>query len=153
MSKGSKNMDRRRVISHIWMWSLIGAGVVLAFWNIPSGAMMPFDPGVTWILVLLLGIVFIYHLISSVILRANAVVFFLRDDRLIGSGTYAKASHPTCTTAVILGWMLFVIFPDFRMLISVLWMTLVVVFWIWIEESAFQKKRKTEKDEDDAEVG
>lgn len=132
------------------MWSLVGAGMALAFWNIPSGVIMSIDSEAAWLLVFLFGLVFAYHLITSFVLRVRAAFFPWGEERLVRTGVYARVVHPTCVAAVIFGWMLFVIFPDLRVLASIFWMTLVVVFWTRIEESTFYKKKAPE---DDGEVG
>ena len=67
---------------------------------------------------------------------------------MIHLGVYGKYVHPTCTTLVILGWIVFFIFPELQIFLAVLWFSMVVVFWMRVEKSFFLGRKSKFEMED-----
>lgn len=135
-------MDRRRIMTHICMWSLILPGVFLAFALIPPQAVISGRPAEYLnAIAVFLGAVMVYHIVTSIMLRFNLPYSLRRERNLVKSGVYGKFAHPTCTTVVILFWILFFLFPQLRLMVAGIWLTAVVVFWIKVEEGFFLGKK------------
>ena len=140
--KGSK----KRLISHAYMWALVAVGLVLVYIFIPSGILLfkkNMEVSSSAIFLGILISLFLIYYIPSAIWERRKFRLYSSDEmrRMIDLGVYGKCVHPTCTTLAFLGWIAFCIFPDFRLFISVLWFTLVLVFWIKAEKSFFLDQR------------
>lgn len=140
-AKDIKNMlSRQRLISHIVLWGFIAAGIALSFHSIDPGLVFKksFDK---WLAIFPLTVFLVYHVTSVIYYRYRIHPERLSEKRIIKKGHYGKCVHPTCTTFVILGWIIFFYRPDFRILFGVAWMTAAVFFWIHIEKSFFSGRR------------
>ena len=144
---------KNRIISHVWMWIFVGAGLALVFIFIPPGMALYKKNDISFVAVFLV-LFLIYYLVDILLKRKN---FHLASSsygekemkKMIKLGVYGKCIHPTCTTLAIFGWIIFLIFPELRMFLAILWFNLVVIFWIRVEKSFFLGKRlKMETGED-----
>ena len=142
----AKKGAKRRLISHLYMWVLVAAGVFLVFIFIPSGTLLfkkniqvSFSAVVVGVLILL----FLIYYIPSAIWERKKFKLYSGSEmkRMIEMGVYGKVVHPTCTTLAFLGWVVFCIIPDLRIFLAVSWFTLVLVFWIRAEKSFFLGKK------------
>lgn len=144
-------MEKQRIIAHIWMWTIALAGAALAFVSFPQ--LMLFSPQNRMYLsiaIVPVVIISVYVLANSLYLRFRTSLASSGMEKIIKAGVYGRFIHPTCTGAAVLFWIVFIFYPDFRILVSNIWITLVVVFWIKLEEKTFleRKKRKSEEDFD-----
>lgn len=135
-------MSSQKILSHILMWLLIGSGVFLVFLFIPSRLLLPYKMELSWVIIVPLSLAWIYFLLSSLHFRFQAKPHLRREEKLVQSGMYARYAHPTCMSAVYFSWIIFLLFPNLRILVSVIWMSLMVISWIEIEKSAFKSKKK-----------
>ncbi len=138
---------RKKVITHLFLWIFVAVGIFLSFSFISPG--LVFKKAFNgWLAILPLAIFLTYHVISSFYYHCHFHPHVGDEKRIIRAGVYGKCLHPTCTSLVILGWMLFFYLPDFKMLVSAIWATAVIFFWIIIEKSFFMgKKSRVEKKE------
>lgn len=131
--------NKQRIISHIVLWSLIIAGAFSAFIFFP--AKMAFNIGIErWFLIVPLAAFFVYHLSSAIYQHFKFYPISQKEIMAIKKGVYGKFAHPTCTTLTILGWIIFLYYPETRIFFSMAWMTFLVFFWIRLEESFFMGK-------------
>ena len=134
-------MDGQRIIAHIIMWSLIIVGIVLAFGFLPAIQVFPLAYQSYLVIISIpISIICLYYLASAIYFRAKFPLISAGFGKIIKAGVYGRVVHPTCMALAIAGWVLFVFFPDWRTLASDLWMTLVVFFWIKVEENAYAEK-------------
>lgn len=145
-------LSKRRITSHICMWTLVGAGVVLAFIFIPYGILLYKNINVSFVAIFLF-VFLIYHLLSAFWKRgkfhlASSGYSSQEMKKMVELGVYGKCIHPTCTALAILGWIIFFLIPDFIIFISVSWLTAVIIFWIRAEKSFFLGKKSKFETED-----
>jgi protein-S-isoprenylcysteine O-methyltransferase Ste14 len=134
-------MDKEKILSHILMWILIGSGVGLVFLFIPSGAIFLQNQKLFYILIIFLSALLFYHLVASIYFRCKIKKKSRGEKKLIEAGVYGRFSHPTCISAVIFFWIVFLFFPDTRVFVSVIFTTIVVICWIEIEKAAHRKDK------------
>ena len=133
------------------MWSLIAAGVLFAFAFFPAEIIFPDPPFYFKFITILLGIIFLYYFISAIVLRFSSILKKQNEKKIIKMGFYGRLIHPTCISAVFMAWIIFSLYSDFRILISDIWMTIVVISWISMEKSFFRHDGLPKLDE--TEVG
>lgn len=144
----------KRFVSHVYMWIIAIFGIGLAFIFVPSGILLYKKNVNVYLLAIFLAIslsLFLIYYISSSVWERKKFRLYSADEmrRMIRLGVYGKCVHPTCTTLAFLGWILFLVFPDLRIFLSVLWFSVVLVFWIRAEKSFFiGRKSKFESQED-----
>jgi len=111
----AKKGSKKRLISHLYMWSLVGAGLVLAYLFIPSGILlfkknMEVSSSAVF-LCILISLFLIYYIPSAIWERRKFRLYSGSEMRkMIDLGVYGKCVHPTCTTLAFLGWIAFVFF-------------------------------------------
>lgn len=135
-------MIRQRIITHIWMWGIVLAGILSSFFLLPGLFLFPGALIYTRYIAAIALLYLAYHLISSIYYRVSLPPDSIKMSKIIQRGIYGKIVHPTCVSILILSWALFLIYPDVRIFASSIWMAAVIFFWIKIEESEFIKKRK-----------
>jgi len=59
---------------------------------------------------------------------------------LITTGVYESIRHPMYSADLILAWGIVVVYPLVSVLFSVVWLTIVMIIWSYIEEAALIKK-------------
>lgn len=90
----------------------------------------------------------LYNLWSAIRYRKRLSSSTLDMEALAKKKPFGRMVHPTCTTLAILAWMSFLYFPDLRMFLSDVWITVVIYFWIKLEKSAYSpKKAKSDNSE------
>lgn len=142
---------KKRIISHVYMWIFVLCGVALAFVFIPDG-MLLYNKNVNVsssaiFLAVFLSLFLIYY-IPSAIWERRKFRLYSSDEmrRMINLGVYGKCVHPTCTTIAFFGWIIFLIIPEMRIFVSVLWFSLIIIFWMRVEKSFFLgRKSKLEE--------
>ncbi|MFA7319342.1 MAG: hypothetical protein WC022_01975 [Parcubacteria group bacterium] len=132
--------SRRRIISHLVLWSLIAMGAVLAFYAVSPEIIFKKSFNHWWI-ILPLAIFLVYHLVSAFYWRDQFNPDACSEKRIIRAGVYGKCAHPTCTSLIILSWIIFFYYPDTRILTGAAWLTFMVIFWIRIEKAFFIGKK------------
>jgi hypothetical protein len=135
-------LNKQRVIGHFVMWALIATGFFLAFSLLPKYDLFSTSGGLILFICAPIAILAIYELVSAFYFRRS----FYRKvsfESLIRSGIYGRCVHPTCSFSVFVAWIIFLIYPDIRLLMSVSWMTIIVLFWIRLEKETIIPKLKS----------
>lgn len=99
-------------------------------------------------LVIPVVVITIYFLASSIYFRAKFPLRSHGFDHHIKTGVFGRTVHPTCMTLAIIGWVFFIYYPTWQVFISSAWATLVIFFWIKVEQDAYGEKK-----EEDTESG
>jgi protein-S-isoprenylcysteine O-methyltransferase Ste14 len=131
------------------MWAIIIIGIALAFILLPPVSVFP-SPYSSYLTIISIPIfvAFLYYLVTAIYFRTRFPLASTGADKIIKAGVYGRVAHPTCITLVIVGWIFFIFSPDWRILASNLWLTLVVLFWIKVEKDAFVEKPKKSEETD-----
>jgi len=61
-------------------------------------------------------------------------------DKIVKEGIYQRVRHPIYSGDIVLVWGIFFHWPSIRALISVIWLTTVLFFWMRLEEKALAEK-------------
>ena len=135
-------MNTKRITAHFWMWGIIAIGIIMAFLILPD-RLIALSGGQE-----LLSLAFIPLVIFLIFYAASIIYCYSRYslknsgfEKLVAAGVYGRRIHPTCTLVVIASWGIFIFFPDIRILVSDIWITLVVFFWIKLEEAVHMDKK------------
>lgn len=117
------------------MWSVIIAGAVFIFIFIGDKKLFP--SGIFNKLILAASFIFwLYFFISALRVHKQAVKSAEKIDKIISAGVYSIVRHPIYTADMVLAWGIFIAFPSLRILMAVIYSTIVWFIWIKIEERA-----------------
>ena len=61
-------------------------------------------------------------------------------DKIIKEGIYQRVRHPIYSGDIVLVWGIFSHWPSYRALSSVIWLTIILFFWMRLEEKALTEK-------------
>ncbi|MFA6160403.1 MAG: hypothetical protein WC678_04955 [Parcubacteria group bacterium] len=154
----SKKGMKKRFISHVYMWILVMCGVILDFVFIPSGIFLYNKNVYVYFLAIFLAtflFLFLIYYVPSAIWERRKFRLYSASEmrRMIHLEVYGKCVHPTCTTLAFLGWIFFFIFPDLQIFLSVLWFSIILIFWMKVEKSFFLGRRSKFETEEDSGPG
>lgn len=121
----------------MWIIILLGAGVF--FWLVPAGAVLTeqtysyflFWPALAYAL---------YFYFGALSLNRHPAVSAASVKQLLTAGVYATVRHPIYSADIVLAWGVFMVFPSLRLLVSVVWATVIFVYWAKLEETALTEK-------------
>ena len=132
-------MNKLKLVSPVLMWTLVVLGVVSAFKFISPLRLIPrnmFTPFLIFPAAFYSG--FIY--LKALQVHRQAPLSAAAINHLVTTGIYAKVRHPIYSAAIVFGWGCFFFLPNLRMLIGMVWLTLVLFFWMKLEEQALLVK-------------
>lgn len=130
---------KERLNSPVTMWVIVIIGIVLSFTLVPNREFFhrnPFTIGLFTVAV----VNWIYLFFGAILINKTAPRSVAEVNQLVTTGIYAKVRHPIYSADIILAWGLFLIFPTLKVLLSVVWLTFVMIFWMKIEESGLTHK-------------
>lgn len=132
-------MLKYKLASPILMWSIVLSGSIpcLVFFNKTILLSSNFINIVIFIIIL---IIWIYIFISSLKAHRNAVKSVNKIDKLVITGIYSKLRHPIYIGDIILSWSVFILLPKLNVLLAVIWLNLVLVVWMFVEERTLISK-------------
>lgn len=127
------------MVSPYMMWAIVGAGFAVV---------LSFVEHVTFFgrsaLTLAVGVLalanWLYFFVSGVIANRTPGRSAAGIERLATTGVYAKVRHPIYSADIILAWGVFVNVPTLRALLCVVWMTMVLLAWMRLEEAALVER-------------
>ena len=126
------------------MWGIIAAGAALAFSFLPATFVFSrANRAYLTFMSIPFFVLLLYYLASMIYFRAKYSLVSSGFGDLIRAGIYGRVAHPTCIMLAIIGWAIFIYMPDWRVLFSNLWATLVVFFWIKLEKYTFLEHPKS----------
>jgi len=126
-------MNKLKLISPIVMWLTVLIGVVIIF-NLVSSQRIFEDNTFSAILVISAGLYWLYFFSMAVYVHRQAVLSVDKIKKVIKQGPYGLVRHPIYAADIILAWGVFFFWPTLRVLTSVLWLTIVLLFWMRLEE-------------------
>lgn len=121
------------------MWAIVAAGILLSFQIFPSKDL--FIPNIlTFYLILPAFLYWLYFFIGAMIVHRKAPRSVRSIDKIVKEGVYQRVRHPIYSADIVLVWGIFLHWPSTRALISVTWLTIVLLFWMRLEEKALAEK-------------
>ena len=132
-------MAKGRLISPVLMWLFVIAGIMVII-NIAPAASFFSRNTFTSALLFLALIYWAYFFFGAIWLNRNAARSVGKTPRIITTGVYGLVRHPIYGADIILSLALFLFFPDIRVGISVVWLTLTLIGWMMLEEWGLEKR-------------
>ncbi len=121
------------------MWAIVfaGAGALLLL----TPEVRIFESGIFGILLVLLAFLnWLYFFLSALWENRGAAKSAAGVEKLVKTGIYSKVRHPIYSADIVLAWGIFLYLPKLAVLLSVCWLTFVLVYWAGLEEKALLKK-------------
>ncbi len=121
------------------MWAIVVTGVALSFQIFPSKDL--FMPNIfTFYLIIPTFLYWLYFFIGAMIVHRKAPRSVHSIDKIVKEGVYQRLRHPIYSGDIVLVWGIFSHWPSMRALSSVIWLTIVLFFWMRLEEKALTEK-------------
>ncbi len=132
-------MEKNKFVSPILMWLIVILGIVIIF-NIISSQYLFSRNYFTITLFLIASIYWVFFFLWSLKFHKKAPLSVAKISKLIKEGPYRFVRHPLYSADIVLGVGIFLLFPTKRDLFSLVWLILVLSIWMKLEESSLIKK-------------
>lgn len=121
------------------MWAIVAAGILLSFQIFSSEDL--FKPNkVTYYLIVPAFLYWLYFFIGAILVHRKAPRSVHSIDKIVKEGVYQRVRHPIYSGDIVLVWGIFLHWPSYRALSSVILLTIVLFFWMRLEEKALAEK-------------
>lgn len=117
------------------MWVLVVAGSLVIFSYIPFQFIINPHPALYVVSGITLAY-WLYFFMKGVTKNLEASFRPHHITKLITTGVYGMVRHPIYSADIVLGWGIFFAYPLASVLYAVVWLTLMLVFWSYIEEKS-----------------
>lgn len=129
----------KKLVSPVLMWLIVILEVFVAFRFFPKIEIFPRNAIISF-LIIPAGIYWLYFFVGALRVHRKAAVSAAKIDRIVKEGVYSIVRHPIYSADIILAWGIFFHWPYFKILLSALWLTLILFFWMKLEEKALAEK-------------
>lgn len=153
--RSNNNMMRRfmivnaqitRLINPLLMWALVASGVSFAAVFLPKDSIVQRTAVSNVILVLSL-IYWLILFISALVVNPHAGRSVSGVERVVTSGIYGLVRHPIYGADIVLAWGIFFYMATLRVLASVIWLTLILIIWMKLEDMGLRIKFKEQHEQ------
>ncbi len=126
-----------RYVHPLIMWAIVIVGILL-LQVLPKKEIIDIE----WMRYLLWPCIlyFVYFFYNASRIHKQARKSVVKINKIIKSGVYGSVRHPIYSAAIILSYGIFLYLQGLRSLVSVTWMTIVLVGWMRLEEKFLIKK-------------
>ena len=132
-------MLKRKLVSPVLMWLIVILGIFIVFSFFPKAEIFPRN-AITSFLIIPAGIYWLYFFIGALRVHKKAAVSADKIDRIVKEGVYSIVRHPIYSADIVLVWGIFFHWPHLKILLSAFWLTLILFFWMRLEEKALAEK-------------
>lgn len=132
-------MNKDKVVSPILLWLVIAIGIMILAVSTPDGQFFRQNYVASLVAALTLGY-WIYFLRGALRVNRQAALSVDKTARIIQEGAYGIVRHPIYAADIVLAWGIFLHWPYLRVFMSVLWLTLMLLFWMKLEEITLRQK-------------
>ncbi len=126
-------MNKLKLINPMIMWLMVLSGVAIIF-NLVSAQKIFAENTLSYLLFISAIFYWLYFVLKAAFINRQLTASVDKTKGIIKEGVYGLVRHPIYTADIILDWGVFFFWPTLRVLTSVLWLTLVLLFWIRLEE-------------------
>ena len=128
-----------RFVTPLLMWIIVIVGIILLL-NYVSQAKL-FNPGVFGSIIFIMTLIYwLYFFISSIIVHRKAALSVSQIDKIIKSGPYSNVRHPIYSADIVLALGVFFAIPRLDILLSIIWLFIILISWMFLEENFLIKK-------------
>ncbi|MBI5180408.1 MAG: isoprenylcysteine carboxylmethyltransferase family protein [Nitrospirae bacterium] len=132
-------MNKHRLVSPILMWAIVATGIIFFFQTFPSNEL--FMPNkFTFYLIIPAFLYWLYFFIGAMLVHRKAPRSVHSIDKIVKEGVYQRVRHPIYSADIVLVWGIFSHWPSHRALASIIWLTIVLFFWMRLEEKGLAEK-------------
>jgi hypothetical protein len=131
-------MDKTKLASHTIIWGLIAVGVILSFYFFPPGLVLP-KYNFLSILVIPAVAYWVYGVLGHAQIKRDIAKGIYMIEEMSARYDYGMLSHPVCIANVLLAWGIFFLYPDIRIMVSAIWMSVIIGLWMRLERNARTK--------------
>ncbi len=124
-----------RLISPVVIWAIVVVGAVPLIWLSPHHRLLP-KCAATYVVCAAAAIYWVYMFVSVAMTNNCARLSAASVQRLITSGVYRIVRHPVYSADIVFAWALFLLMPTIGVLLSIIWLTIVHILWMKLEEHA-----------------
>lgn len=128
-----------KLVSPIVMWAIVLGGVLFIIGFVNNGMIFPEN-----LFIQLLAVpAFFYwwdYVSGALRVHSEAALSVGGITKIVKWGVYAKVRHPIYSANIVLAWGIFFFYSDWRVFASALWLTVVLFFWMKLEEKYLIKK-------------
>ncbi len=128
-----------KFVSPVLMWTMVVLGALAIYELAPSAQLIAKNPVTPALLVLAL-LNWFYFFFGALWANRSAASSAAGVKKLVTWGVYARVRHPIYSADIILAWAAALFLGDQAFLIIALWLTLVIYYWMGLEESALLEK-------------
>lgn len=121
------------------MWLIVILGVALILWLVPTEEVFA-QNALAYILVIPAVLYWMYFFSLSVYINRQAYLSAAKTEKLIQHGIYGVVRHPIYASDIVLAWGMFLFWPRLGVLVSAAWLTLVMFYWMRLEERVLTDK-------------
>jgi protein-S-isoprenylcysteine O-methyltransferase Ste14 len=132
-------MINNKYISPALMWLLVIIGLVLIFYFSPDSQIIGHNV-FTYILVISAVLYWLYFFSLAVFVNQQAALSSAKTEKLIQHGVYGLVRHPIYAADIILAWGIFLFWPRAAVFIGAVWLSLVLFYWMRLEERVLTEK-------------
>lgn len=130
---------RHRLVSPVLMWVIVAVGIFVLMRLLPSREIFA-EVNLFIFIALLAAMYWLYFFAGAIQVHRKAPASVAGIEKLVTEGVYGMVRHPIYAADIIFAWGLFLLFPQVRVLFSVLWLTMVLFGWMILEEKALEEK-------------
>lgn len=128
-----------RLVTPFLMWAIVALGIAAILGFVPHIAL--FRRSVVNIIMAAAAFAhWAYFFASALIGNHSAARSAAGVRRLVTDGIYARVRHPIYSADIVLAWGVFLLFPTLRALLCVLWMCMILIIWMKVEERALLER-------------
>ena len=121
------------------MWLIVAIGVVILF-NLVTAQKIFSENNLGFILFISAIFYWLYFVLKAAFINPQITASVDKTIKVIKDGVYGLVRHPIYAADIVLAWGVFFFWPTRRVLVSVIWLTLVLLFWMKLEEWALTKR-------------
>lgn len=129
----------KKFVSPILMWFIILGGII-TFYYLAGDATVFSKNMFTSLMVVPAFIYWIYFFTAAIRQNKRAALSADKAKRIVTSGVYGIVRHPIYSADILLGWSLFLLFPRWWVLIGIVWLSVIMLIWMRLEEKALTEK-------------
>lgn len=121
----------------MWLIILIGIGVII--YILPYAFLFE-SSVISFIFFFVTFLYWMYFFIKATVVNPEAPHRPAHITHVITTGIYSFVRHPMYSADIVLAWGIAVAYPLASVLFSVLWLTIVMILWSYVEEAVLIKK-------------
>lgn len=132
-------MNKDKVVSPILLWLVIMVGIIILAVSTPDGQFFRRNYFTSLLAVLTAGY-WMYFMRGALRSNRRAALSVDKTESIIQNGVYGIVRHPIYAADIILAWGIFLHWPYLRFFMGVFWLTLMLLFWMKLEELTLERK-------------